>query len=115
MDLHLPALKFPSSRVRYVGIDPPETVTSQESLIKGEEERGYGVWKGDLYGVGDVLGKKRVERGWEEEMWGVVGEGLEDGVRGVLRWKGGGSGVEVYGGRLPWDEASMTESRRGVV
>jgi len=33
----------------------------------------------------------------------------------LLRWKGGGSGVEIYGGRLPWDEASMTESRRGVV
>ncbi len=104
MNLHIPALKYPIDRVRYIGIDPPESVTSQESLRKGEEEKGYGVWKGDWYGVGDVLGRKRRERGWVE---GVLEGGMGEGVRGLLGWRGGGSGVEVFGGRVPWDEEAL--------
>lgn len=111
MDLHIPALRFPNDRVTYVGIDPPETVTSQDSLFKGENERGYGVWKADLYGVGDVLGKKRTERGWDAKTLEIVGDGLEDGVCALLRWTGGESGVEMYGGNLPWHQDPMAEPR----
>ncbi|KAL6721370.1 hypothetical protein ACLMJK_000473 [Lecanora helva] len=102
LELHLPGIRWPRDRVTYVGIDPPECVTSKSSLEEGEERRGYGVWKGDLYGVGEVLGGKRVGRGWREECLGGLGEGVEEGVRGLLGWRGGESGVEVYGGDLPW-------------
>lgn len=87
----------------FVGIDPPESVTPRRILDEWEELRGYGVWKGDLYGVGEVLGGKRAQRGWQERMEEVVGEGCDEGVRGLLEWRGGGSGVEVYDGALPWD------------
>ena len=87
-----------------MGIDPPEEVTPRGVLERGERERGVGVWEGDLYGMGGVLGGKRGGRGWEEGVVGVVGEGKEGGVVGLLGWRGGGDGREVYGGRLPWDE-----------
>lgn len=85
-----------------MGIDPPEHVTPRWALDEGETLRGYGVWKGDLYGVGEVLGGKRMQRGWRVGMEGVVGERCEEGVRGLLVWRGGESGSEVYGGSLPW-------------
>ncbi len=103
LDLHIPAIRWPSERVTYVGIDPPENVTSRESLERGERERGYGVWKRDLYGVGEVLGGKRRQRGWREGEPEGLGEGVEEGVRGLLGWRGGASGVEGFGVRLPWD------------
>lgn len=90
--------------MRYLGIDPPEHVSCRRELLEGEERRGWGVWRGDLYGCGSVLAGKRRMRGWggkEEE--GVIGRGCGEGVGGLLKWKGGESGVEVYGGSLPWD------------
>lgn len=38
----------------FVGIDPPAEVTPKEQLEEGEKVKGWGVWKGDLYGVGEV-------------------------------------------------------------
>lgn len=87
----------------YIGIDPPEDVTPRKELESGERERGYGVWEGDLYGVGSVLGGKRGKRGWEDGALEVVGKGKEEGVEGLLRWRGGAEGKEVYRGRLPWN------------
>ncbi len=78
-------------------------MTPRSELEKGERERGFGVWEGDLYGVGDVLGGKREKRGWEDRALEVVGRGKEEGVLGLLRWRGGADGKEVYGGELPWD------------
>jgi len=107
MELHIPAIRFPNDRVSYVGIDPPESITSQASLVKGEEEKGYGLWKGDLYGVGDVLSKKRMQRGWDGTTLKVVGHCLEDEIEELLKWKGGESGVEVYAGKVPWAEEPL--------
>lgn len=91
-------------------------------LARGEEENGAGLWRADLYGAGEVLGGKRVRRGWDGGVgvrkWldGLVVGGVEKGagggagaeknwagVWGLLEWRGGRSGVEVYSGRLPWD------------
>lgn len=72
-------------------------------LDQGERERGYGVWERDLYGVGSVLGAKREMRGWEHSAFEAVGKGKEESVDGLLEWKGGADGKEVYEGRLPWD------------
>lgn len=103
-DIHVPAIRWPSHRIRLIGIDPPEHVTLRAVLEKGERERGYGVWRGDVYGVGEMLGRKRAVRGWIEGMEAVVGVGEGEGVRELLGWRGGESGVEIYPGRLPWDE-----------
>lgn len=103
LDLHCPAILWPLSKLTYIGIDPPEDVTPRKELEKGERERGYGVWDGDLYGVGSVLGKKREQRGWEDCALEVVGKGKEERVDGLLKWRGGADGKEVYRGRLPWD------------
>ena len=80
-------------------------VTSRASLDDGERKGGYGVWQRDLYGVGEVLGAKRVKRGWREDVLGEIWEGVESEVRDLLLWRGGKSGVEVFPGKLPWDEA----------
>lgn len=90
--------------MKFIGIDPPESVSPRRLLEEGERERGWGVWRGDLYGGGELLGGKRRGRGWRDEVEGLVGEGCEEDVRGLLEWGGGRTGVEVFGGALPWDE-----------
>lgn len=65
-DLHLPAIKAPIRDVDFVGIDPPFDKEKLAQIIEGDRLRGYGVWKDDLYGTGDLLREKRVSRGWDE-------------------------------------------------
>lgn len=103
LELHCRAVRWPLSQITYIGIDPPEDVTPISFLEQGERERGYGVWKGDLYGVGSVLGGKKEKRGWEDGALDVAGNGKEESVAGLLQWRGGPDGKEVYKGRLPWD------------
>ena len=78
-------------------------MTRRDVLERGEEEHGYGVWKGDLYGVGGALGGKREKRGWESGLLEVVGKGKEQGVGRLLGWRGGVDGMEVFEGELLWD------------
>lgn len=106
LGLHCAAIRFPIKKIRYIGIDPPEDVSPRRELEEGEEKRGYGAWKGDLYGSGKLIMGKRRKRGWsrcEEEV--VEAELNDEGLRGLFLWKGGGDGMEVYWGSLPWDEA----------
>ena len=77
-------------------------MTPKKVLEQGEREKGYGVWEGDLYGVGSVLEEKRVKRGWDDGVLRVLGRGKEEGVKGLLKWKGGADGNEVYEDELPW-------------
>ncbi|KAI9699719.1 MAG: hypothetical protein M1836_002753 [Candelina mexicana] len=105
LELHAPAIRWPVDKIQVLGIDPPERVSCAEGLRRGEERDGYGVWKGDLYGCGRRLRGKRVGRGWreeEEEELEVMGEGCEEGVKELLRWEGGESGVQLFPGDLPW-------------
>lgn len=103
LDLHCCAIRWPPSRLTYIGIDPPEDVTPRNILEKGEKERGYGVWKEDLYGVGSVLGEKREKRGWRDSVLEIGGKGREESVIELLQWTDGADGKQVYEGRLPWD------------
>ena len=76
-------------------------------LEKGERKRGVGSWRGDLYGRGSVLAEKRRKRGWVDgREVELVGEVSDEGVRGLVEWRGGEGGSEVWSGRLPWDELS---------
>ena len=78
-------------------------MTPKRVLEQGERENGYGVWEGDLYGVGGVLGEKRAKRGWDDGVLRVLGTGKEEAVKGLLEWNGGADGREVYEDELPWD------------
>ncbi|PTU21545.1 hypothetical protein P175DRAFT_0476806 [Aspergillus ochraceoroseus IBT 24754] len=107
LECHFPALGIKEGvSVHVIGINPPEEVTSLESLVEGEEKKGIGLWKGDRYGIGRELGRKRAQRGWREGMEeGVfLGVGLEPVVEELVCWDGGLGGNEwfVKMDQLPW-------------
>jgi len=104
LDLHLPALRW-GRETKYIGIDPPFDAVKMAEIQTGDRLRGYGAWKGDLYGTGEVLGRKRRGRGWDaEEFRRQVLEMLPSAreremVSGLVGWHGG----SLYTGDLPWD------------
>ena len=104
LDLHFPAIRWPQPNLTYVGIDPPQHITSKEILEQGERFNGYPVWEQDLYGVSHELVEKKRKRGWYPAISERIGEGLEEGVKNLLLWNGGKGGKIVYEGELPWDE-----------
>lgn len=88
-------------RVEFIGENPPEHITPLAELVDGEEKRGIGLWKDDIYGTGEVLGRKRRERGWnkhEEEL--VVQQEGHDIVKRLVRWVADGLFLEMD--NLPW-------------
>lgn len=102
MDFHLPAIgllplpidgedKLGGNNVGLIGINPPEEITPLESLLRGEMSKGIGLWKGDLYGVGEKLAGKRSNRGWSPGMEKDIflNKGLDPAVEKLLRWDGG--------------------------
>lgn len=108
LELHVPALGIgPLSKVKskidvtFIGVNPPEYVTSLQELMEGEENRGYGLWRYDPYGTGKVLSRKRTERGWckHEEEAVLTGESNEV-VVDLVRW----AKQEIFPelNRLPW-------------
>lgn len=87
-----------------MGIDPPESVTPRAVLddVEGGVVGAMREWRADRYGVGEVLGGKRRKRGWMGRTEGVLRSGVEKGVRELVEWRGGETGMEVYAGKLPW-------------
>lgn len=104
LECHFPAVGL-GSAAALVGINPPEDVTSVESLVDGEMRSGIGLWRRDLYGVGPDLAGKRARRGWIAGMEnGVfVNVGLERVVEELVTWDGG-QGNEWFSkmDQLPW-------------
>jgi hypothetical protein len=94
-----------SFKVFVIGIDTPEDVTSIESLVQGESLRGIGLWRRDLYGVGQDLASKRIVRGWAP---GIMDElyldgGFEPVVEQLVSWDGGGANeLFPHIEKLPW-------------
>jgi hypothetical protein len=88
-------------QVLFIGENPPEHISPLEELIDGEEKRGFGLWKDDMYGKGEVLGRKRRERGWsklEEEL--VLEREWDEAVKRLVRWEG--DGLFLGMDDLPW-------------
>ncbi|KJX95759.1 hypothetical protein TI39_contig1051g00024 [Zymoseptoria brevis] len=108
LHLHGPAIKFPAHQLRVLGINPPFTAQEFEETEVAESERGYAPWKVDLYGVGAVLGRKRMERGWDDERAkdGWMSE-LRGEVRELLEWQGGSTGREIFPKTLPWEAENV--------
>lgn len=115
MECHFPAVgllpcnksdvETPIHNVKLIGINPPEEVTSLESLLRGETSKGIGLWRQDLYGVGTDLAGKRKQRGWEAGMEDDIffDGALGEAVNGLIRWDGG-DGNEWFPrmSELPW-------------
>lgn len=40
-----------------------------KEIQKGDEIRGYGAWKEDLYASGELLSSKRFKRGWDPDVF----------------------------------------------
>ncbi|KAH8918158.1 hypothetical protein BT69DRAFT_1285947 [Atractiella rhizophila] len=98
LSLHAHALRFPSSRIHYIGIDdddlPP---TSQQ--VNGES-RTRDMFAADMYGChGTLVEKKRRRNPWRRfsGYWES-----NPPLRDVLNWCPYG-GDHVFRGYLPWD------------
>lgn len=115
MECHFPAVgllpcnggerTMHARHVAVIGINPPEEITPLDSLVRGEEMRGIGLWRKDLYGVSEDLASKRRKRGWECGMEEAAfgSRGLEDAVEHLICWDGG-VGNEWFPriSELPW-------------
>ncbi|GAB7358668.1 hypothetical protein MBLNU230_g3897t1 [Neophaeotheca triangularis] len=102
--LHAVAIKWPLGRLRVWGINPPFTGEELREVEQGERERGMVPFEKDPYGAGALLGGKRRERCWSEEVLDRVGQGVEQEIVDLLHWKGGESEREMFAGNLPWEE-----------
>ena len=100
LDQHCRALRWPSDKVNYVGIDPPKDEAGSEQTETGEAKARRD-WYSDWWGRGPALGTKRIKRGWSDEFL----QGLSwDGWKGDLaKWTGGPTMREDFPFRLPWD------------
>lgn len=105
LELHAPAIKWPSHRIRVQGINPPFTLDELNFTQRGEHERAYLAFSGDPYGVRTPLISKRLARNWNADKAHVfLGFRLESEVMGLLTWQGGVSGWETFPRRLPWED-----------
>lgn len=107
--MHLPALGIPNHlsspgekvQVKLIGINPPEHITPLRELEEGEQKRGIGAWKQNLYGTGAVLGAKRLKRGWSVDVeQALLEEEKDEVVRRLVKWDGKGLFPELQS--LPW-------------
>jgi len=100
MELHAAAIKWPSSRLRVQGVNPPFTLAELQQVQGREYELAHKPFIDDPFGVRSPLAEKRKARNWNPSM----GDGLteDESVRQLLRWDGGASGQEPFPGRLPW-------------
>jgi hypothetical protein len=79
IELHIKALRWPSERVEFVGVDPGYMVEGSEAfdaqrageVRAGEKERGFGAWQQDPFGLGVNLRSKR----WRRNCW-LMGQDL---------------------------------------
>jgi hypothetical protein len=96
LDLHAPAIKWPRNKIRVHGIDPIMSGDEIDETLKGEERFGYAPWTDDALGTGELLAKKREQRGWDGSRVKDLGDGLEGSVKQLLK------GIVVAD--LPWSE-----------
>ncbi|KAF2468587.1 uncharacterized protein BDR25DRAFT_187793, partial [Lindgomyces ingoldianus] len=84
LELHARAIGWEPDRIRVQGIDPVMSGAEYEDTVRGEERFGYAPWLEDSHATGDLLSRKRKQRGWVEETSQELGEGLEWSVRCLL-------------------------------
>jgi len=90
--LHREALRFPESRFRFRGANQPEDLAA----ARAGEAHAVTAFEEDPYGVGEVLGGKRVERNPFRRVHPYAQSC--PALEGLLRH----AGPELYRGELPW-------------
>ena len=103
VELHLQALRW-EGEVGFLGVDPEYMATDGDreraaGVREGERIRGYGVWAGDMYGVGEgLVGKRKARNPWsiEQEVWE---EGMGTQVHALIQWHG----QSMFDAPLPWN------------
>lgn len=101
LELHAPAICWPKDRIQVQGIDPVMSSTEIESTLEGEEKFGFAPWREDPLGSGEVLSRKREQRGWNDERAKRLAEGLEESVKHLLDGKASKE--------LPWAQMPKRE------
>ncbi|PSN73411.1 hypothetical protein BS50DRAFT_482800 [Corynespora cassiicola Philippines] len=101
LDLHAPAIRWPTNRIQVQGVDPVLSKDELQDTLRGEEQYGYAPWQDDPFGIGEFLSQKRRHRGWNEAVHHELGDGLEDGVRRLLDGEPSDD--------LPWTAQSSAE------
>lgn len=102
MELHAPAIRWPSSRLRVQGINPPFTLAELQQVQGREYELAHKPFLDDSYGVRSPLADKRKARNWSPAMNADIA--AEESVKQLLDWDGRPGGREPFPGRLPWEE-----------
>ncbi|KAF2021018.1 hypothetical protein BU24DRAFT_457034 [Aaosphaeria arxii CBS 175.79] len=97
LELHAPAICWPSDYIRVQGIDPVMSSEELVDTVQGESRYGQDPWREDPLGTGEILSQKRKARGWEDKTDAELGKGLEDSIRQLLNGK-------VHK-NLPWRDA----------
>ncbi|KAF2853086.1 hypothetical protein T440DRAFT_318329 [Plenodomus tracheiphilus IPT5] len=94
LELHGPAIRWPADRIQVQGIDPVMSGAELKETLHGEEQYGYEPWKTDPLGVGETLGAKRRQRGWDDSCLAGLEDGVEHSVRELLHGR--------VSEQLPW-------------
>ncbi|EIN12102.1 hypothetical protein PUNSTDRAFT_99521 [Punctularia strigosozonata HHB-11173 SS5] len=124
-ELHRRALRWPSSRFEYIGvdIDAGENGAEREQAMQGELTNAYKPYLADLYGCHPPLSTKRLARNSfirfhpylvtsdgrsssataSDDREGDRSVETGDGLRGLLEWCPTDDWTRVYEGKLPWD------------
>jgi hypothetical protein len=98
--LHCHALRYPASRVTYIGIDPPQDEERTRAIEAGNVKVLRG-WSADRFGRGEDLTGKRVKRGWDDKC--LLGPDFEGWKGDLARWSGGDSKNDDFPAKLPWE------------
>ena len=101
VDVHARALKWPSSRINFQGIDPPFS-SEERGFVERAEKKCCEDWDKDMYGVRPPLRQKRLERCFCEREILVLSE--DGDARGLLVWDGGCEPSSLYPDQLPWEK-----------
>jgi len=98
--LHGPAIRWHPHRLRVLGINPPFHQHELEQIQKAEYTNAFALFRTDPYGNESPLVDKRGLRKWNESKLDDISEGLEDGVRALLLYRGS----ELFRDqKLPWE------------
>ncbi|KIX01057.1 uncharacterized protein Z518_10123 [Rhinocladiella mackenziei CBS 650.93] len=109
LDLHLPALRW-TRETNYIGINPPFDAARMAEIETGDRLRGYGAWEKDVYGVGEVLTRKRKARDWDEDRFRAdvlqklkVSDEARRKLENVVFRRAGGDSNRREVEKMPWE------------
>jgi hypothetical protein len=112
LDLHAPAILWPTSKILIQGLDPVVPKEELKNILELERKNGYEPFVSDPHGIQESLHAKRRKRSWNVATSDTICEGLEAEVCALVKF-GGQLGQEQVsfaewrksngGGSLPWE------------